>query len=222
MKPRPRTTANLSESIHQQLSMYALAASAAGVGMLALAQPSEAKIVYTPAHRVIGPNKSYNLDLNHDGNTDFTLKNTAYCGTDICNFFLSLMPTRTNRAVGYEPFFHIPDESALKQGVRIERGDDFQEGRGEMAEVIYFSYAYVNGPWANVKSRYLGLQFRINGETHYGWARLNVKVVKTVITATLTATPTRAFRTRRSSLARRQGRTTSVSNNRTQLSPCPL
>jgi hypothetical protein len=40
---RPRETAfNLSGSVHQQLSAYALAASAAGVGLLALAQPSEA------------------------------------------------------------------------------------------------------------------------------------------------------------------------------------
>ena len=30
-----RTAANLSESIHQQLNMYALAAGAAGVGVLA-------------------------------------------------------------------------------------------------------------------------------------------------------------------------------------------
>jgi hypothetical protein len=41
----PRKTANLSESVHQHLNMYAIAAGAAGVGMLALAPRSEAKIV---------------------------------------------------------------------------------------------------------------------------------------------------------------------------------
>jgi hypothetical protein len=30
-------------------------------------------------------------------------------------------------------------------------------------------------PWANVSDRYLGLKFKINGEYHYGWARLTVK-----------------------------------------------
>jgi hypothetical protein len=44
----------------------------------------------------------------------------------------------------------------------------------------------VYGPWVNVKDRYLGLKFQIKGNTHYGWARLNVKVSKTTITATLT------------------------------------
>jgi hypothetical protein len=48
----PRKTASdLSESVHQQINMYAIAAAAAGVGVLAFAQPSEAKIVYPPAHK---------------------------------------------------------------------------------------------------------------------------------------------------------------------------
>src|SRR5579863_10427884 len=71
--PRPRTTANLSDSIHHRLNMYALAASAAGVGVLALAQPIEAKIVYTPADVKIGY-IPYNLDLNHDGVVDFQIE----------------------------------------------------------------------------------------------------------------------------------------------------
>jgi len=188
MKRAPRTrktSANLSESISRQLNMYALAAGAAGVGLLALAQPSEAKIVYTATHHVIGPNHSYRLDLNHDGTTDFTLNNSAYCGTDLCNFNLSLKPANRNRAIGYVDGFQRPWESALMGGVRIGPSDTFKEGRGGMVEVIYFSYAYVVGPWANTKDRCLGLMFVINGETHYGWARLNVKVQKTAIIATL-------------------------------------
>ena len=62
-----RIAADLSASVHHQLNMYVLAASAAGVGMLALAQPAEAKIVYTPAHVILHSNSVFNLDLNHDG-----------------------------------------------------------------------------------------------------------------------------------------------------------
>jgi hypothetical protein len=68
----PRKTANLSESIHQQLSMYALAASAAGVSMLALSQPADAKIVYTPADVRVDNRKVF-FDLNHDGIQDFSI-----------------------------------------------------------------------------------------------------------------------------------------------------
>ena len=44
------------------------------------------------------------------------------------------------------------------------------------------------GRWVNVRDRYLGLKFKINGKFHYDWARLNVKVLKGKfkITATLT------------------------------------
>jgi hypothetical protein len=32
-----------------------------------------------------------------------------------------------------------------------------------------------SGPWINVKSKYVGLRFLINGQTHYGWARFNMR-----------------------------------------------
>ncbi len=44
---RPRIPSKLSDSLHQRLNSYALAASAAGVGLLALVQPAQAKIIYT-------------------------------------------------------------------------------------------------------------------------------------------------------------------------------
>lgn len=32
--------------------------------------------------------------------------------------------------------------------------------------------------WNNASDRHLGLQFQINGETHFGWARFNVRFHK--------------------------------------------
>src|ERR1700722_5618994 len=77
MKRTSRIPCQLSESLHQRLNSYTLAASAAGVSLLALAQPAEAKIVYTHAHVTFGGGVhgkfggSYYLDLNHDGIRDF-------------------------------------------------------------------------------------------------------------------------------------------------------
>jgi hypothetical protein len=84
---RPRATAELSDSLHHRLNSYALAASAAGVGVLAVAQPADAKIVYTPAHVVVS--EVVPLDLNHDGIVDFTILNTlqsggGFEGLDVC------------------------------------------------------------------------------------------------------------------------------------------
>jgi len=33
------------------------------------------------------------------------------------------------------------------------------------------------GNWANVHNRYLGVEFKIKGKIHYGWARLSVQLV---------------------------------------------
>ena len=50
---RPSKQAHVRDSLHQHLHMYALAASAAGVTMLALAQSSEAEIIYTAAETTL-------------------------------------------------------------------------------------------------------------------------------------------------------------------------
>jgi hypothetical protein len=61
-------------------NVYALAAGAAGVSVLALAQASEGEVVLTGANINIGHNGYYAMDLNHDGITDFTVQNT-FAGT---------------------------------------------------------------------------------------------------------------------------------------------
>jgi hypothetical protein len=58
------------------------------------------------------------------------------------------------------------------------------------SQFVGFSVSHTRtlGRWVNVSDRYLGLKFKINGKFHYGWARLNVKVLRGQfkITATLT------------------------------------
>ncbi len=177
MKRTSRAPSKLSESFHQQLSMYALAASAASVGVLALASPSEAKIVYTPEHLKIPLNTDFFLDLNHDGINDFVLFNySLQCHANTCAAGVSVRPGRT----GNEMWGEHDLASALRAGVRIGGHGHFSRLPGNMAE--WFSspgtHGRFEGPWANggkgVKNRYLGFKFQINGRIHFGWARLNV------------------------------------------------
>jgi hypothetical protein len=53
--------------------------------------------------------------------------------------------------------------------------------QGSQSGTIFFS----GGPWKDAHNRYLGLRFSVNGETHYGWARLTV-TAKGGLVATLT------------------------------------
>jgi hypothetical protein len=185
--PRPRrTTSSLSESLHRRLNSYALAASAAGVTTLALAQPSEGRIVYTHAHHVIGKNSYFAIDLNHDGIWDFSIINSAFrVGHTSVNF----LGVRGNDVVyaGIKGAFSSPDSFlalALKQGARISGTEHFYS-RGDMAGQCAHNTNMSSFPcrsrsdntagnWVNVTNRCLGLSFTIHGKVHYGWARLDV------------------------------------------------
>ena len=189
----PRKPAsNLSESIHQQLNMYTLAASAAGVSLLALVPPSEAKIVYTPTHHVIGPNHTYQLDLNHDGTTDFTLGynfNATTSGSVRSVYASAASGNGVEGTAGSHRFL----AAALKRGTRIPNRRRFSQTNAQMAYecdgfagVSCFRTTSFRGNWVNVTNRYLGLRFKIHGKTHYGWARLSIQWVNGSFTATLT------------------------------------
>jgi hypothetical protein len=170
--PRPRKTAEISDSLHRQLSMYALAAGAAGVGALALAQPAEAKIVYTKTYLVIAGDERYNLYLANGKAADFTVVNffTTNC-PDSCVQNLYLNPAAGNSEVGStNNFVHFA--RALGKGAVIGPKAHFLAVAAIMREA--FSTQPSIGPWDNVRNRYLGFKFQINGKTHYGWARLNV------------------------------------------------
>jgi hypothetical protein len=63
---------------------------------------------------------------------------------------------------------------------------DHQQGRMESCAARSDQSVFSVGQWHNVKTRYLGLAFSIQGQIHYGWARLNVSQKDCVITAVLT------------------------------------
>jgi len=188
--PRVEKTASLPNLLQQQLNMYALAASAAGVSMLALAQPASAKIVYTPAHIKLSPHHVLSLDLNHDGINDFALfiqtGQSCFRGSQTCSTSFSWArmyvgpSSRGNAIVGKV----TPDyASALRAGVLIGPKLSFQSAGKLMGDVAYnHKSAHYDGPWADsgkpVDKRYLGLKFLIKGKVHFGWARLNVRIYR--------------------------------------------
>jgi len=173
-----------------RLSMYALAASAAGVGMLALAQPAEGKIVYTKTHKTVGLKGILHLDLNHDGIADFDLKNTLTSWTFGARDWLSAFPDRQKNALWGHTALRGAYASALSANSWVGPKGQFLPGAGYMAGSIFSGGvdrpATSQGPWANVANRYLGLKFVIKGKTHFGWARLNVSCSNVVVTGTLT------------------------------------
>jgi hypothetical protein len=175
----PRKTAKLSDTLHKRVNMYALASSAAGVGVLALAQTAEAKIVYTKANVTIGHNGvlHHQIDLNHDGIKDFSF---SYPGTSGGPKSAALMVRplgKGNEVVSRTSERGYP--AALLAGVLVGPKRRFDAYK----EQILAGWTTASGPpvidvgnWVDVKNRYLGIEFMIKGKIHYGWARLSVSV----------------------------------------------
>lgn len=169
----PRTPSRLSDLVRNRLNTYALAASAAGAGVMTLARPAQAEVIYTPSHVVISPYgvHLYDLSFNYDVKTDFVIQTKFY--------------STTNQSAGTQRLIALGADSngvesraaALKAGEQIGPNRNFSH-LGVMASdwgSAGASTSIKRGPWVNVNNRYLGLKFKINGETHFGWARLSVE-----------------------------------------------
>ncbi|MFY9845356.1 MAG: hypothetical protein ACLP0H_20210 [Terriglobales bacterium] len=183
--PQCRKKFKVSDSLNRQLNTYAQVAAAAGVSVLALAGASEAEVVYTETHQVTHAGFPLYLDLNHDGINDFMLRETYYAGSSGVEVGLDAGGIADNRVAGRRlqtsGGYFFSAASALHAGARIGPEGHFSVRFPTMAEEFFprLGGQYSDlGPWVGkghgVKNRYLGLKFIVDGEVHYGWARLSV------------------------------------------------
>jgi hypothetical protein len=163
----------------QKLDRYAVAAYAAGVSLLALAQPAEAEIIYTPAHASIGFNANYNIDLNNDGVTDITLRE-AFGNTSSGRYnALSVAPVPEGNGVLGEFFINRNYASVVQRGGPIGSQQNFVGTDGALLAgygTLALAGGFAFGKWVRISNQYLGVKFVIGGQTHYGWVRLTVQV----------------------------------------------
>jgi hypothetical protein len=188
MKRSPRsrkTPSQLSSSVQDRLSTYAIAAGATGVSLLALAQPSVSEIVYTPANQTVNLTVgSYGLDLNKDGIVDFIIADHRSFESPgiISRQSLFVKPAASQNRINcvyascLSTFIYA---AGLFRGSQIgpsQQRHGWLAGHAQMAlEERFEGKPYYFGSFNRVSDRYLGLQFQIDGETHYGWARFTVK-----------------------------------------------
>jgi hypothetical protein len=159
-------------SFHSRLTAYAMAAGAAGVGLLAAAPPANAEIVFTHAHTTFTNGQLF-LDINHDGVNDFVL--SIYT-------FVPGLKDRRMAARGLTPLNGVLGSNgssyppvALRPGYSIGPEGPFFQREAPAANVAATFGTVVTGPFPNAGNRYLGLKFNIDGQVHYGWAEVNVK-----------------------------------------------
>jgi hypothetical protein len=173
-----RSTVCLARHLEKHLVAYAAAASA---GLLS-AQSAQAEVIFTPSNTPMaiaqlnqGPTLTP-LDLTGAGAPQFgfamsSTKNFTYSGTTAgFKFFLKVVPAQGDAVVQGA---QAPTASAVPAGVKI--GPQQKFGNGDLYLAINSfnnGQSRNSGTWRNVEFAYVGLKFLINGQVHYGWARV--------------------------------------------------
>ena len=183
-----RATSRLGARLERNLHAYATAATAGGIGILALVPVAEGKVVYTPTQVHIGVGDAYPLDLNNDGVGEVVIWDSVYC-SEGCIAYMSIRRQRSGDGSVELSAHDTRFAAALRQGAQVGPKKKFLYyfvGMAAKDTTATSGGRFSSGPWRNVKDRYLGLKFEINGETHYGWARMSVEMKQFSIVGTLT------------------------------------
>jgi hypothetical protein len=188
--PAHPAATTVSEPIDHRSKLYSLGAAAAGVTMLALAQPAEGTVVITNKTIAIpacaGDTCPVLISLNNNGIADFKFYLSTRNGGHDFSANLGISPLGGAAVIG-KPGGFYGYVSALLRGARIGPSDHFIHSAtsgGRVEEAIErslnssYSIPYkrlLEGKWGgNHPNRFLGVKFLIKGATHYGWIRLTV------------------------------------------------
>src|SRR5579872_3345880 len=198
-RTQDRPPARISSNLDKGLFSYASAASAAGVGLLALVQPADAKVIYTPVNITIPVNGgSVQLDMNNDGVADFSFYNAVYSGgarrhpanRSPLGFYahaLYVTPLQSANEVGAITSFNKGVCAAeLPRGHEISANKNFQPGQLDLFAVAgdYTSPGTVACQWHGKGNSggYLAVKFVSGSNTYFGWVRISLTTAVPTIT----------------------------------------
>ena len=168
----------MNKDLQKRLGKYT-AAAAALVG----ATGANAQIMYTdvnPDFAHPGNEIGFGLDLNNDTNFDFALfsaDTTLTSGTRIRYTVIAPYGTAAaSNAIAGEAPSGYDYALALNSGDMIDNTLNWIAATNTMAYNNNSANPY-NENWNGVTDKYLGLKFVVAGNTHYGWARMDVLAV---------------------------------------------
>ncbi len=139
----------------------------AGASLAAFTAHADAEVIYTPTRNDIHGN--YPLDLNHDGINDFRISSYELSSDGSLGAIPVHPMNKVAKAFG-QGCFRGYSAAALPQGVVIGARLEF----GNRATCMADYDSGWTGAWTGEIDHYLGFEFYIDGQKHYGWARLSM------------------------------------------------
>jgi len=175
----------------RQLDRRFIAYTLAAAGVAACAKPSAADIVFTKTNKTIFTG-SLPIDLNNDGVVDFALNNRTVPYSS--STYLQNLGVRGGSGaaavIGRQQGNALSAWAApLSWSIGPDSPKGFVGVGHSSAQMVAAGGRCCKtpvGPWKNATNKYLGLRFNLNGQVHYGWARLTVSTVGGVVKTTLT------------------------------------
>ena len=182
--PDPEKTSDSQRIDSRGINLISLAALTAGLGVMAFALPAEGKVVVTKTNLPINGTNSLlpptSIDLNHDGVADLELGQGSFISAG--TFQIAITGKVFTGGAITSPRSYV---AALRHGAGV--GPSAQFGNGDFTVEISngrdkSSHPYSQhliGNWGgNPTNRFMGVRFSIDGQTHYGWVRLQIKTGK--------------------------------------------
>lgn len=184
-----RTQFECSPRVEKKIALYV----AATAGAFAFVPSVQAQVIFTRTN-VLLTHGTLVIDLDHDGTADFTLTDF-----ETSSFYFRGGALDVSGQTGEQPAVlgqGGQGAHALAVPAGIPIGSNSPVGFVPAQGLVSMAYAFnsynghgLGGHFANAGIKYLGFQFTLNGQVHYGWARLDVTATIAAfpsVTATLT------------------------------------
>lgn len=165
-----KSITSLPVALDKKLVAYTAAACAVTAASLGAPQSAEAKVVFTPTYKVIDWQARMGLDLNNDGVADFNFGffGTFHGGQNVIH------AVGSNRVIASSvEYLAGPGAAAMLDGATVGPGAKFVGYNAVMEGESFFSSLNYFGPWLHAHNKFLGLEVTINGQHHFGWARIS-------------------------------------------------
>jgi len=171
---------------------------------------ANAQIVYTDVDpdETVGTGDSYDLDMNNDGDVDFTINmtsitipslfyTTAFHSVyyDAVINFMKIYPTSGNAVNAYT--LSTFSGGTVGYGYALNNGEDIGPSANMLENSTQYLGAYLGildypapgdiysfssfGEWPTKESKFLGVRFAADGNDHYGWVRITCENLEITI-----------------------------------------
>lgn len=145
--------------------------------VLAAGNLANAQVIYTDIpDTTLLTGDTYPLDLNNDGITDYVMGVTPNLNSTFNSVEIYVSSATNTNAVAaslgpasyYYPFL-------IESGALINQADTWLPAFPFASLLFIYTTGVIQGNWqGGIADGFMGLRFKISGQTHYGWVRLDV------------------------------------------------